>query len=52
MDAPLKHGQGENNLWIRGEQKVKRDLKGKPTDTTLVLCSTPVRLTLKEAPKK
>lgn len=50
--APLKLVPGDYNLWFRGEQKVKRDVKGKPTDVTLVLCSTPVHLTIKEAPKK
>jgi hypothetical protein len=50
--GPLKLAPGDYNLWFRGEQKLKRDLKGKPTDVTLVLCSTPVHLTIKEAPKK
>lgn len=50
--APLKLVPGDYNLWFRGEQKVKRDVNGKPLDVTLVLCSTPVHLTIKEAPKK
>lgn len=50
--APLKLVPGDYNLWFRGEQKVKRDVNGKPMDVTLVLCSNPVHITIKEAPKK
>jgi len=50
--APLKLGPGSYTVWFRGEEKVKREVKGKPADVPLVLCSNPVVLRLKEAAKK
>ncbi len=50
--GPLKLAPGTYSVWFRGEEKVKRDVKGKTADVTLVLCSNPLRLTIKEAPKK
>lgn len=50
--ASLKLEPGEYTFWFRGEQKVKRDLKGKPTDIPLSVCSNAVHIRVKEAPKK
>jgi hypothetical protein len=50
--ASLKLSAGEFTIWFRGEQKVKRDLHGKPTDMTLSVCSNPLQINIKEAPKK
>jgi hypothetical protein len=49
--APLKLAPGIHTLWFRGEEKTKRTVKGKEVDLSLVLCSNPVVLKLKEAPK-
>jgi hypothetical protein len=49
--APLKLAPGVHTVWFRGEEKTKRTVKGKEVDATLVLCSNPVLLTLKETPK-
>jgi hypothetical protein len=49
--APLKLAPGVHTVWFRGEEKTKRTVKGKEVDATLVLCSNPVLLTLKEPPK-
>ncbi len=50
--AALKLMAGEYTIWFRGEQKVKRDLKGKPSELTLAICSNPLQINVKEAPKK
>lgn len=50
--ASLKLAAGEYTIWFRGEQKVRRDLKGKPTDVTLSVCSSALKISVKEAPKK
>jgi hypothetical protein len=49
--APLKLAPGVHTVWFRGEEKAKRTVKGKEVDATLVLCSNPVLLTLKEPSK-
>ena len=49
--APLKLAPGTYTVWFRGEEKAKRTVKGKETDATLVLCSNPVVLKLKEPAK-
>jgi hypothetical protein len=49
--APLKLPPGDYTIWFRGEQKVKRDVKGKPADMTVVLCSNSLPLKIKETPK-
>lgn len=49
--APLKLVPGTYTVWFRGEEKAKRTVKGKEADATLVLCSNPVTLNLKEATK-
>jgi catalase (peroxidase I) len=49
--APLKLAPGTYTVWFRGEEKAKRTVKGKETDATLVLCSNPVVLKLKDPAK-
>jgi hypothetical protein len=49
--APLKLAPGNYTVWFRGEEKTKRTVKGKEADATLVLCSNPIILTLKEPAK-
>jgi hypothetical protein len=49
--APLKLAPGVHTVWFRGEEKTKRTVRGKEVEATLVLCSNPVLLTLKETPK-
>lgn len=48
--APLKLAPGNYTLWFRGEEKVKRDVKGTATDVTLVLGSNPVHLSVTPPP--
>jgi len=49
--APLKLSPGDYTVWFRGEQKVKREVKGKPADMTLVLCSNSLPIRIKETRK-
>jgi hypothetical protein len=49
--APLKLAPGTHTVWFRGEEKTKRTVRGKEVDATLVLCSNPVLLHVKEPPK-
>ena len=49
--APLKLSPGTYSVWFRGEEKTKRTVKGKEADATLVLCSNPITLHLKEPQK-
>jgi hypothetical protein len=49
--SPLKLAPGSYSVWFRGEEKTKRTVKGKEVDATLVLCSNPVLLHMKEPPK-
>lgn len=49
--APLKLAPGAYTVWFRGEEKTKRMVKGKEMDATLVLCSNPIILNVKEPAK-
>jgi hypothetical protein len=50
--APLKLAPGAYTVWFRGEEKAKRMVKGKEMDATMVLCSNPITLNLKEPAKR
>lgn len=49
--APLKLVPGNYTVWFRGEEKTKRNVHGKEADATLVLCSNPVTLNLRDPAK-
>jgi hypothetical protein len=50
--APLKLAPGAYTVWFRGEEKATRMVKGKEMDATMVLCSNPITLNLKEPAKR
>lgn len=49
--APLKLLPGDYTVWFRGEQKVKREVKGKASEMNVVLCSNSLSLKIKETQK-
>ena len=49
--APFKLSPGTYMVWFRGDDKIKRDVAGKPGEVTVNLCSNPLTLTIKEPSK-